>query len=102
MSRDFGLYPQEITPKMWIGARAIITGGVLDIPWDRWSSEFVDTDGKGVLFWWIDNEALPRIEREIKKHNTKGSFESIDGMFKCEWDDKQSGGYCYIGFYSLK
>ena len=102
MSREFGLYPANREPQLWIGCRAIITGGKLDIPYDRWSTDIKYASGKDDFVWWINNVALAEIERGLKEGRKKFWFGSENGLFTCEADDRNSGGYLYIGFYSSK
>lgn len=101
MSREFGIYPQNCVPHYWIGARGIINRGSLDIPYDRWSNDFRDTKHKADLIKFVNNEALPELEKRIKKHCIRGFFDSADGRFRCEYDDRSSGGYMYMGFYNI-
>lgn len=102
MSREFGLYPTNREPKMWIGCRAIIIGKKLDIPYDRWSADIKYESGKEDFVWWINNVAIPKIEAGVKKGRKAFWFGSESGLFVCEADDKDSGGYLYCGFYSTK
>ena len=101
MSKEFGIYPNNSVPHYWIGCRAIITRGQFDIPWDRWSSEFIETTRKDELVEWVNETALTELKRRVKAHNNRGYFDSTDGKFRCEYDDKSSGGYLYAGFYSI-
>ena len=87
MGKDFGIYPTDRTPKLWIGCRAIITDGRLDIPWDRWSGELCFSDGKPAFIEWINNVALEECNKRIKKCCKKFSFISEDGLYCCEADD---------------
>lgn len=102
MSREFGIYPTNREPQMWIGCRAIITNKRLDIPYDRWSTDIKYEDGKDDFVWWINNIAIPRIEVGVREGRTKFWFGSESGFFACEADDKDSGEYLYCGFYSTK
>lgn len=102
MSKDFGIYPQDKTPKLWWGCRAIINKGYIDIPYDRKSFEGNphDTDAED-FFFWINNTAIPKLEEKIKQRDTKNIyFKSESEMFICEASDRQSGGYLYIGCYT--
>lgn len=102
MSKEFGIYPENITPKMWWGARAIITRGQFDIPYDRKSfdGDSSDTDD---FFFWINNTAMPKVIELVQKRDTKEiSFDSEGGRFHCEAADRDSGGYLYIGCWTAK
>ena len=102
MAREFGIYPTNREPQLWIGCRAIITGRVLDIPWDRWSNDIKDQGGKDDFVSWINIVALKEIEKRIKDCQHKFYFESGDGLYYCEADERNSGGYLYIGFGSTE
>ena len=102
MGKDFGIYPTDRTPKLWIGCRAIITDGRLDIPWDRWSNDIKYESGKDDFVWWINNVAIPRINEGLKNGIKKFRFGSESKFFICEADDKNSGGYLYCGFYTTQ
>ena len=58
MAREFGIYPTNREPQLWIGCRAIITKGRLDIPYDRWSNDIKCQDGKDDFVSWINIVAL--------------------------------------------
>lgn len=103
MSKEFGLYPNNV-PHYWIGARMIVSGGEMYIPWDRWSSEFHSTQRKHELISWVNNYAIDEVMRRIKEFGRDTGwhfFDSEDGKFRCEYDDRNSGGYVYLGFYNL-
>lgn len=102
MNYRFGIYPKNETPKLWWGARAIITKYGLDIPRDRQNFEGDKTsDDLDDFFWWINNCAIYQIEESIKKGKTKNiSIESDAGCYHCEADDHNSGGYLYIGAWT--
>ena len=102
MSREFGIYPANREPQLWIGCRAIITNRELDIPWDRWSNDIKYQGGKDDFVWWINNIALKEIERRVKDYQHKFYFESESSLFYCEADERDSGGYLYIGFGSTE
>ena len=102
MSREFGIYPTNRKPLLWIGCRAIIQNKKLDIPHDRWSTDIKYENGKEDFVWWINNVAIPKIEVGLKQGRTKFWFGSESGFFTCEADDRDSGGYLYCGFYSTE
>lgn len=102
MARDFGIYPVDREPQLWVGCRAIITKRNLDIPWDRWSNDIKYLDGKDDFVWWVDNVAIPRIETSVREGKTKFQFCSESNFFACEVDDRNSDGYLYCGFYSTE
>ena len=108
MSREFGIYPTTHEPKLWWGARAIITQGYIDIPWDRKSfdgnRESSDLDD---FFYWINNVAMPEVNKLVnsRKYNGKKvelSFDSEHGCFHCETSERNSGGYLYIGCWTTE
>lgn len=98
---EFGLEPTNCVPLYLIGARGIIDKYGLDIPYDRWSNSFLETNRKQELINFVNETALQELEKRVKKHDTKGFFDSVDGKFRCEYDDRNSGGYLYCGFYNL-
>lgn len=95
----WGIYPCDETPCVWWGARTILRNKDIDILYDRQSyegSEDVD------FLSWINNVALNKIRNELKENRTKGEFTSECDSYHCEFDDRQSGGYLYIGCWSLE
>ena len=100
MSREFGLYPKNREPLLWVGCRGILKNKKLDIPYDRWSSEINHESGKEDFLWWIDNVAIPKIEAGVAEGRTKFWFGSESNFYACEADDRDGSGYLYIGFYS--
>ena len=102
MSREFGLYPKNREPQLWIGCRAIITERRFDVPWNRWSTDIKYESGKDDFVWWINNVAIPKLETGVRVGRTKFLFGSESGFYVCEADCRNSGGYLYCGFYSTK
>ena len=100
MSREFGIYPANKEPQLWIGCRAIITDRIFDVPWGRWSEDIKYESGRDDFVWWINNVAIPKLEIGIKEGKKKFHFASESYHFICEADDRDSGGYLYVGFYS--
>ena len=102
MNYRFGIYPENKAPELWWGARAIITSREIDIPMGRQNFEGDKTaEGASDFFWWINNIAMPHLNECIKKGNTKNlSIDSDAGCYHCEADDKNSGGYLYIGVWT--
>lgn len=100
MSREFGLYPDGKEPDAWWGARAIITERRIDIPYDRKSFDGDKTKADD-LFAWIESTAIPELDKRVKKYDTKRVvFDSDCGRFHCEAEDRDSGGYLYIGCWT--
>lgn len=99
----FGIYPENKTPELWWGARAIITTREIDIPMGRQNFEGdKNNEYTNGFFWWLNNIAIPYLNECIKKGNTKNlSIDTEDGRFHCEADDKNSGGYLYIGAWTV-
>lgn len=97
MSREWGIYPEAATPKMWWGARAIITKGKLEVLYDRQNFEGNVSEADD-FFAWLNKTAIPKLAEEAKRYNTQHVFfDSDDGRFHCEAKDMNSGGYLYIG-----
>ena len=106
MSKEFGIYSHDQNPLLWIGARAIFKPydkyRQVDIPYDRWSHEFKPemTDEEISEFTsWINDTAMPQVCKMVKGcPSIHKYFESDDGKFWAEFDDRGSCGYLYIGF----
>jgi len=101
MSREFGIYPEDKTPKMWWGARAIATDRKygIDVPFDRQNYEGEKDDD---FLHWINHTVFPALNKKLKNYETeKISFDSESGRFHCEAADRNSGGYLYIGCWEV-
>ena len=93
----FGIYPDNKTPQMWWGARAIIEKKDINIPYDRQSFEG-DKINSDELISWINKTAIPKFSESIKNGIISNiSFLSDCGKFHCKADDRNSHGYLYIG-----
>ena len=102
MSREFGIYPTNREPQLWIGCRAIVDySRNIDIPWDRWSNDIRYQGGKENFVMWINNVALKEAQGKIKHFEHKFYFESENGLYYCEGDEN-GRGYLYIGFGSTE
>lgn len=101
---EWGLYPQGFRPRIFWGARAIITDDTVDLLPDRQSFNTetdVDKDEKDEFVAWVDKQALPYLNQHVKKHDTAHiEFASRDGRYFCVAEDRGSGGYLYIGAYT--
>ena len=106
MAREFGIYPNNITPTMWWGARAIATDRNfgIDIPWNRQNFEGDRMHPRNDDFiQWINYTVIPELNKRLKNYDTKRiSIDSEDGFFHCEADDRSSGGYLYIGAWTTE
>ena len=105
MSRpEWGLYPQDFRPRIYWGARAIISEGFVDLLWDRQSfasHPSVDEEEKDEFTAWLDKQALPYLNRRVKERTTAHiEFKSRDGRYLCIAEDRKSGGYLYIGAHT--
>lgn len=110
MSREFGIYPENIIPKQWWGARATIINGRLDVLQDRQNyerGETVSDADKKAFFNWLSNEMDAALRKEVKAGHFQVwedvfAFNSDDGRFHCEATPKNSGGgYLYIGVWQV-
>lgn len=107
MSRDFGIYPENCTPRQWWGARAIIEGHAqLDFLPDRQSRELaaaVTIEEREAFDTWILDVAIPAMRKKaangfFRKWEDALRLSSTDGRFHCECTPKNScGEYLYIG-----
>ena len=101
MQHKFGIHPFT-TPKLWWGARAIANRNGIDIPWDRQNFEG-DKANASDFIQWINDIAIPALDKYVKKGQTKGIvIDSDDGVYHCEADDESSGGYLYIGVWTTE
>lgn len=112
MSHEWGNYPENIQPKMYWGARALIEYcgeyKVSLLP-DRQSFEQLDGSrmDKDDFVYWIDNKVLPAIREKAKygffrKWEDTFTIDSDSGAFHCEATPKNSGGgYLYIGAWEV-
>ncbi|MEA5040035.1 MAG: hypothetical protein VB086_09380 [Clostridiaceae bacterium] len=101
MNKDFGIYPDNMTPRCWWGARAIATNHKygLDIPWDR---QCYDGEKDDDFLFWINNTVIPKLDQRFKNCDTKIiSFNSDSGRFHCEASDRNNYGYLYIGCWEV-
>lgn len=100
---EWGIYPKDYTPLLYWGARAIITDGFVDLLWDRQSFQKADSvtdDEKDEFMAWLGNQAIPYFNQKVKAHDTTHiEFHSRDDRFHCIAEDRNSGGYLYIGAY---
>ena len=100
---EWGIYPENFTPSLYWGARAIITGGFVDLLPDCQSfqkADLVTDDEKDEFVAWLDNQALPYLNQRVKAHDTAHiELSSRDNRYFCVAEDRSSGGYLYIGAY---
>ena len=100
---EWGIYPEDFTPVLYWGARAIIIDGFVDLLPDRQSfqkAESVTNDEKDEFVAWLDKQAIPCLNQHVKARNTAHiEFHSRDNSFHCIAEDHDSGGYLYIGAY---
>lgn len=90
----------EQEAKMFWGARGVIRDRKLEIYWDRQSFVADDTTDKPEFVRWINDTVIPYLELNVKKYNTKHLKTERyfnGGRFQAVADDRNSGGYLYIG-----
>lgn len=101
---EWGIYPEDFTPRIYWGARAIISEGFLDLLPDRQSFQSEADVGKNErdeFMMWVNKHALPHLNERVKKYDTKNvSYSNQDGRYQCVARDRNSGGYLYIGAYA--
>ena len=102
---EWGIYPENIVPSLYWGARAIITGGKVDLLPDRQSfikADHISPDEKDEFVAWLDNQAIPYLNQSVQARDTAHiEFHSRSNRFHCIAEDRSSGGYLYIGAYRL-
>ncbi len=115
MSHEWGNYPENFTPKMYWGARAILERGsghpgkALCLLPDCQSFERLDgcQRDQDAFFDWINTKVLPELRRlasENRFHewNDLATIQSEDGAFMCQATPKGSyGEYLYIGCWEV-
>lgn len=109
MSHEWGNYPENFTPKMYWGARAIIERAgskhnIVLLPdrqsFERLNGSRMDEDD---FVEWINSKVLPAIREKAEsgyfcKWEDMFTLDSDSGAFRCEASPKNSGGgYLYIG-----
>ena len=116
MSHEWGNYPENFTPKMYWGARAILEreidgpGKALYLLPDRQSFEQLDGSQRDqdAFFEWINTEVLPELRRlagenRFYEWNDLVMIQSEDGAFMCQATPKGSyGEYLYIGCWEIE
>ena len=115
MSHEWGSYPENFTPKMYWGARAILEresdrpGKAMYLLPDRQSFERLDgsqMDAKS-FFDWINGKVLPELRQHARENrfyewSNLVTIQSEDGAFVCQATPKNSGGeYLYIGCWEV-
>ena len=116
MSHEWGNYPEDFTPKMYWGARAIlerVRGSrerELYLLPDRQCFECLDGSerDKDEFIDWINKMVLPELRSLAKKNffrewSDLATIRSEDGLFMCQATPKNSGGeYLYIGCWETE
>ena len=116
MSHEWGNYPEDFTPKMYWGARAILEresgkpGKALYLLPDRQSFEQLDGSQRDqdAFFAWINTKALPELRRLARENrfyewSDLVTIQSEDEAFMCQATPKNSGGeYLYIGCWEVE
>ena len=116
MSHEWGNYPEDFTPKMYWGARAILQrvsgqpGKMLDLLPDRQSFERLEgsQQSQDAFFSWINKKVLPELRHYARANRFYEwgdlvTIQSEDGCFMCQATPKSSGGeYLYIGCWEVK
>lgn len=93
--------------RMFWGARGAIryskwSGRVFELYPDRQSFVADDQENKGAFVDWINDHLIPYLERSVKEYNTKHvEAHSKDGRFCAVAEDRNSGGYLYIGAWEV-
>lgn len=109
--REWGIYPENFTPRQWWGARAIIKKGAVCLLPDRQNYEAdssVTEQERADMFNWMSStmDAALQAQAKAQKFNCWEDYlilDSEDGRFHCEASPKNSGGdYLYIGCWQQK
>lgn len=94
--------------KMYWGARGVIRYSNytkkrdLEIYPDRQGFTADDTTDKPAFVDFINNELIPHLEKNVRLYSTERiKLESADGKFKALAEDRNSGGYLYVGAWAV-
>ena len=90
--------------KMFWGARAAINRQRgLEIYGDRQNFVADDETDKNDFVRWINNSVIPALEKKVKKGQTSHIIvgSPAEHEFFCIAEDRNSGGYLYIGAWAL-
>ena len=115
MSHEWGNYPENFTPRMYWGARAILereigrSGKALCLLPDRQSFEQLEGSQKNqnAFIDWINKKVLPELrslasDNRFYEWNDLVTIQSEDSAFMCQATPKNSGGeYLYIGCWEV-
>lgn len=99
---------QAMGAKMYWGARGAIRYNSytkkrdLEIYPDRQSFTADDTTDKPAFVDFINEELIPHLEEKVRLCSTgRIKLESADGRFKALAEDRNSGGYLYVGAWAV-
>lgn len=108
---EWGVFPLEGTPKLRWGARAIVMTGKyagIDIPYDRQCfTGNTDDPEKQQFMVWLNSEGIRELDECIAdackyaQNEVKYEKKSKDGKYIIHADTMNSGGYLYIGAWTL-
>ena len=94
--------------KMYWGARGAIRYNSrtkkrdLEIYPDRQGFTADDTTDKPAFVRFINEELIPLLERKVKQYSTERiKLTSEDGRFRAIAEDRNSGGYLYVGAWAV-
>lgn len=89
---------QEQGAVMYWGARGAIVRGRLEIYRDRQGFTSDNDERKQEFLYWLNNDLIPYLERQVQARKTEHIVAgNRDGHFRCVAEDRNSGGYLYIG-----
>lgn len=87
---------------MYWGARGAIRDRKLEIYWDRQSFVADDATDKADFVAWINDHLIPYLEKQVKLNSTENiEAHNKDGRFHAVAQDRNSGGYLYIGAWAV-
>ena len=89
---------------MYWGARAVISRpGRLELYRDRQGYTADDETDKDEFFEWLNGKLIPYLENCAKGYKTEHVVVSNrDGRFHAVAEDRNSGGYLYVGAWAIK
>ena len=97
-----GHFPGEHYPEAFLGRESDHQKRQLDIPPDRQSFLAEGEKRKEEFVNWINKVLIPYLDTRVAAGDTKHiECHNGDESFRCMAEDRDSGGYLYIGAYSV-
>ena len=86
---------------MYWGARGAIRNGRLEIYRDRQGFTSDNDERKQEFIDWLNDHLIPYLEKRVKERTTEHIVAyNRNSTFRCVAEDRNSGGYLYIGAWA--